>query len=269
MISDITPFSAGEFAGQGGAASGGAVQDSPESVRRQRATRPPRPAPAEPGRRWPARPGPRGHEPAGPGPGARFLGPAPNGNAVMVSQPPPPAADGRIPTLPPIPFYPRAARHPSAPEGRQDSSPGQGPGRGATPKASLIPAQGKARPALAGRAAALGKLEKGITPLPCARSAWEGGRGQGFCPRTGAVSGCARRHRRRAIGNWKLEIGNVIFTAPSRRFWVGRNRAYSASAAHSSGRIGAGRRLNCGRPGGHHRGRRWGGPAIGTGDARR
>ena len=93
MISDITPFSAGELAGHGGAASGGAVQDSPESVRRQRATRPPGPAPAEPGRRWPARPGPRGHEHAGPSPGARFMGPVPNGNTVMVSQPPPPSAD--------------------------------------------------------------------------------------------------------------------------------------------------------------------------------
>jgi len=34
-------------------------------------------------------------------------------------------------------------------------------------------------------------VEKGITPLPCAPSAWEGGWGEGFCPRSGAVSGCA------------------------------------------------------------------------------
>ncbi|MGA2864986.1 MAG: beta-ketoacyl synthase N-terminal-like domain-containing protein [Verrucomicrobiota bacterium] len=36
---------------------------------------------------------------------------------------------GRIPTLPPIPLYPRAARLSAAPEGQQDSSPGQGPSR--------------------------------------------------------------------------------------------------------------------------------------------
>jgi len=35
----------------------------------------------------------------------------------------------RSPALPPLPLHPRAARHSSAPEGRQESSPGQGPSR--------------------------------------------------------------------------------------------------------------------------------------------
>ena len=59
-------------------------------------------------------------------------------------------------------------------------------------RGSTIPAQGKAR-----RSAAQAEpppwveAEKWINPLPCAPSAWEGGRGEGFRPPSRAVAGCA------------------------------------------------------------------------------